>query len=188
VRTLAAALLTAIALAGCGGDGEDAAEPDTTVPATATPTESDAAAGDRAAYVAEADALCADVASRPEAQKVAEGAQELQALGEDNPRFFQQAAAHFGNVLELARSFAEDFRALEPPPEEAERVEQFHGANDDAIARLEEVVDALEARDESAVEVAFEDYGAALAKADRLAEAYGFEVCARTGGAAGTGG
>lgn len=81
-----------LGLAACGGSGDDSEQTET----AAEPS------SDQAAYVAEADALCARVASRnPE---LAEGADEIRNLSPSDPRFHEKAAAHFALVLDVATS------------------------------------------------------------------------------------
>ena len=149
----------------CGGSDE-------------SPAQEPAATGGgptRAEYIAEADAFCADAAARhPEIEQSAE---ELRRTSPSAANYHEKAATHFKKVLKLAEEFEDEFRALEPPAADRERIEEFNRANEEAIDRLRELIEELEA--EGDVDAAAEAYVEALAKADRLAEAYGFEVCAR---------
>jgi hypothetical protein len=157
------AAVAACAVACGGGDDESAGETTSGPPP------------DRAGYIAEADAFCAEaVAGQPE---IAEGAEELREMSPRDPEFRAKAAAHFRRVLMVAKGFQADFEAIEPPEEDRERIEAFSAANADAIDRLEDVVNALEGDADPSGALAA--YGEALAKADRLGEAYGFEVCAQ---------
>ena len=174
---------SAVALAGCaavliglGCGGEPAPERDagSSAPGTTSDTQSQPT---RAEYIAKADAFCAGVASSKEGRIVSRSLSDLRRTPRSDPAFRRKLAAHFENVLRLARSASDDFKALEPPPEDRERIDEFHDANDEAVARLEEVVEALER--EGDPREALDAYESALGKADRLAEAYGFEVCAR---------
>lgn len=178
-RLIAVTACAALVLAGCGretgGGSEQGAASD---PAT-TAAETRPEGPTRAQYIARADAFCAEVASSRQGVAVAKSFEKVRRIPRDDPAFSRQAAAHFTKVLNLARSFSDEFKAIKPPPADRERIEVFHRANDEAIARLEEVVQAFERRDDP--EQALQAYGSALGNADRLAEAYGFEVCARVG-------
>jgi hypothetical protein len=160
------ALIGAIALllGACGGSDDGS-----------TVTATDTAPPGRAAYIAEADALCARVAT--EAGDLAESAEELRGIREADPRFHPAAAAHFERVLEIATGARDEFVALEPPQPDRERINELNEVNDEAVAVLRTMVAAFRGgetpRDES------EEYARLLTQADRLAEAYGFEVCAR---------
>jgi hypothetical protein len=169
-RSVRAAAIAAVVLAAvaCGDSGDadgEATRPEGPPPALAE-------------YVARADALCAEVLS--EHPEIAEGARELRRLSPSDPGFRRKAATHFREVLAVARSARTEFEALEPPDADRERIEQFHDANAEAVARLEDLIEALEGRDDP--DAAGEAYVRALAKADRLADAYGFEVCGRISG------
>jgi hypothetical protein len=161
------ALIGAIALllGACGGSDDRSI-------VTATDT---APPPGRAAYIAEADALCARVAT--EAGDLAESAEELRGIRESDPRFHPAAAAHFERVLEIATGARDEFVALEPPQPDRERIDELNDVNDEAVEVLRTMVAAFRGgetpRDET------EEYARLLTQADRLAEAYGFEVCAR---------
>ena len=130
---------------------------------------------DQAAYVAEADALCARIASRnPE---LAEGADEIRNLAPSDPRFHEKAAAHFARVLDVATSGRDEFDSIEPPDVVEARVAEFSRVNDDAIASLREIVAGLESG--TTPEEELEEYGRLLSEASGIAEAIGFEICGR---------
>jgi hypothetical protein len=165
--TRCAALLAtlALALSACGGSGDDSQQ---TVTVTAP-------SGDQAAYVAEADALCARIASRD--PELAEGAEELRKLAPSDPRFHEKAAAHFARVLDVATSGRDEFDSIEPPEVVKARVSEFGRVNDDAIASLREIVSALERG--TTPEEELTEYGRLLSEASGIAEAIGFEICGR---------
>ena len=98
-------------------------------------------------------------------------------MSPSDPAFREKAVAHFKRVLKVAESSLHEFRAVEPPAADRERIEEFNDANEEAIQRLRELIDAFESGGD--VDQAGQAYVEALGKADRLAEAYGFEVCAR---------
>lgn len=129
----------------------------------------------RADYIAEADALCADVLS--EHPEIAAGARRLRRLSPSDPGFHERAARHFRRVLAVARGAWADFEALQPPDADRERVEEFQEASAEPIARLRDLIQAFERREDP--DAAGQAYVRALARADRLADAYGFEVCGR---------
>jgi hypothetical protein len=154
------ALAFAIAACGGGSDGE------TTTAAGPPPG--------RGAYIARADAFCAQKAADPE---VAKSLERLEKTTARDPDFRSKLTAHFRLVLRLAESAAAGFKAIEPPDSDRARIAEFIAANEGATERLRDVISALESGEDPEDEL--EAYGHALAVAERLGAAYGFEVCAR---------
>jgi hypothetical protein len=162
-----ASLVAIVVLSACGGsDGQ------TTGPQTESSPPSA-----RAAYIARADAFCADVASNPE---LAQSLEQLENTPESDPNFRTLAEDHFRLVLEIAEDARDGFMAIEPPQPDQAAIAELNAANDRAVEQLRDVISALEGSDDPTPEL--ESYGQAIGAAERLADAYGFDVCARAGG------
>ncbi len=164
-------------IAGCGGENGGGGEQGGGSESAATTSATRSQAPTRAEYVAKADAFCADVLSSRQGIAVSRSFERLRRTPRDDPALSRKFAAHFRKVLMLSRSFRDDFKAIKPPPADRERIAELHRANDESIARLEDVVDVFQRGGNR--RRALEEYFSAIAKADTLAEAYGFEVCAR---------
>jgi hypothetical protein len=160
VRRLAP-LLALLAFAGCSNGS------------SATITAADDS--DRAAYIAEADALCARIAG--EHPEVAASAERIQKLKRNDPKFLDKAAEHFALVLRVARVAQDEFTGLGPPEADEDKVEELNEMNAQAISSLEEAEAELRAGREGTEQ--FKTYAARLAAADKLAQDYGLEVCSR---------
>lgn len=180
-RAAALALIATLAPA-CGGEGGTGgptgavAETGTVATEAAATTEGGSAA-ERADYIARADAMCAEVGASKEGQELSTSLDELRETPQTDPSFDDKAAAHFRKVLRLAHRFRDEFAALPPPRDDEAQVREFLNASDEATEHLEDVIAALESgRDPRPT---LEAYGAAIAKASRLAEAYGFQICGR---------
>ena len=165
------AVIALVLLAGCSG--RSTAEP-TTEPTTAPA----ASPSGRAAYVAKADAVCAKArASHPE---IARSLRGLRGLTMESPGVIPKLAKHYDLVRRVARDFAAEFEAIEPPADDRERIDELNGVNEDAIALLDKTVPELRAGRNP--ESLFQQYLEKISTADELAAAYGFEVCSRTQG------
>ena len=166
---LLALALAVLALAACSNDSTDAttAAADTTAAATTD--------GARAAYIAEADSVCTEFqASHPELTR---SIQKFQQTEPDDPKLLEKAATHFALVLKLARDFSDDFDAVQPPEADQATIDELSATNAEALDLLDEIVSDLEAGGNPTEK--FRTYGETLASADRLARAYGFQVCSR---------
>ena len=163
-RAAVAAALTSLVLAGCGGGGDDDPVP---TPA-ASPNAAATDGGGKAAFVAEADALCTEVNAN--INGLFDGLQ-----GPPEPETFGELAA-FG------REFVEDFRALDVPEGDEAVIE-------DTLATYDEALDgfaaAAEATDQQAALAAADEAGALVAEADAALANYGIEACQETSGAGG---
>lgn len=135
---------------GCGGD--DGSSSDEPAPTNAAPT--------KAAYIAEADAICtADEA-------------EMAAIDENLPDDLDSAEARVAGAKEaiaVLRDRVEQLRALTPPEGDEEETAAIFEAYDEFIELGEENPGFV---DESAAEEA-------LTKIRALASDYGFKACAR---------
>ena len=170
----AVALVALVLLAGCSG--QSTAEP-TTAPAEPTTAPAASPSG-RAAYVAKADAACARArASHPE---IARSLRGLQGLTMESPGALPKLAKHYDLVRRVARDFATEFEAIEPPADDRERIDELNGVNEDAIDLLDKAVPELRAGRNP--EALFQQYAEKISTANELAAAYGFEVCSRTQG------
>jgi hypothetical protein len=167
---LLALALAVLALAACSNDSTDAttASADTTA---ATTTDD----GARAAYIAEADGVC--TAFQQDHPELSRSIRRFQQVQPDDPQLRQKAATHFALVLRLARDFSGDFDAVQPPDADQASIDELGAKNAEALDLLDDIVSDLEAGQNPTEK--FRDYGETLAAADRLARAYGFEVCSR---------
>jgi hypothetical protein len=178
-RLTAPAVLVALLLASCGNGGEGN---ETTVAAAASTTEAETTVDmpTRAEYIAQVDAICADV--QAEAAELQRQAQELRAQGDELPKaeFLARAASFWGEQIRVTESFREQLAQLDPPPGDEDRVGQFVESIDDGLAIAREIEATLEGGDDIAASTV-EEYGRAVVRGNALAQAYGFEVCGRTG-------
>jgi hypothetical protein len=162
-------------LAGCGGS-EEQAQPTPDTRATSTGEERTSS---KQAYIAEGDAICADL--QPDVAELQRQAQELQAQSDELPKaeFLTRAAGFWGDQIQVMESFRSDFEQLGAPPGDEDRVRQFLGSIDDGIAIAREMKATLEdGREVPASKV--EEYGQTVTRGNALAQAYGFEVCGST--------
>jgi hypothetical protein len=157
--------LVPLALGACAGDSQDTS--------TAAATGADTA--ERAAYIAEADAACAAFpAQHPELTK---SLQKIEGITLDTPESFETLADHFELVHDVATEFAETFESIEPPEADQAQIDELNETNREAIDLLPKIVSGL--RSGTNPTAVANEYGQAIAKADELAAAYGFQVCAR---------
>lgn len=163
-----ASLVAVVAFSACGG-GSDG-------PATAPQTES-GPSSTRAAYIARADAFCADAASDPE---LSQSLEQLENTPQSDPNFRALAEDHFRLVLEIAERARGGFMEIEPPEADRPAITELNAANDRALERLRDVISALEGSGDPSPEL--DSYAQAIAAAGRLADAYGFKLCAGAGG------
>jgi hypothetical protein len=170
---LLALALAVLALAACSNDSKDAATTaaDATTSTTAVTTDD----GARAAYIAEADGVC--TAFQQDHPELTRSIRRFQQVDPEDPELLDKAATHFALVLRLARDFSDDFDAVQPPEGDRAAIEELGAANDEALDLLDEIVADLKAG-QNPTEM-FRTYGETLANADRLARAYGFNVCSR---------
>lgn len=178
-RLTAPAVLVAVALAGCGNGG---GENETTEAATPSTTEAETTVDmpTKAEYIAQVDAICADV--QAEAAELQRQAQELRAQSDELPKaeFLERAASFWGEQIRVTESFREEVAQLDPPPGDEDRVGEFVETIDDGLAIAREIEATLEGGDDIAASTV-EEYGRAVVRGNTLAQAYGFEVCGRTG-------
>jgi hypothetical protein len=178
-RRTAPAVLVAIVLAGCGNGGEggettEAGPRSTTAAATTVdmPTKNE--------YIAQGDAICADI--QAEAAELRRRAQELQAQSGELPKaeFLERAASFWGEQIRVTETFRAQLAELDPPPGDEERVRQFLESIDDGLAIAQEIRATLEDGEDVTASVV-EEYGRTVVRGNTLAQAYGFEICGRTG-------
>jgi hypothetical protein len=176
---LTAAVLVALVLAGCGNGGE---ENETPVAGASSTTEAETTVDTptKAEYIARVDAICADV--QAEAARLQRQAQELQAQSDELPKaeFLERAAGFWGEQIRVTESFREQVAQLDPPPGDEDRVGQFVESIDDGLAIARVIEATLEGGEDIAASTV-EEYGRAVVRGNALAQAYGFEVCGRTG-------
>lgn len=178
-RLTAPAVLVALLLAGCGNGGGENETAEAAAPST-TEAETTVDMPTKAEYIAQVDAICADV--QAEAAELQRQAQELQAQSDELPKaeFLERAASFWGDQIRVTESFREQVAQLDPPPGDEDRVGQFVESIDDGLAIAREIEATLEGGDDI-VASTVEEYGQAVVRGNTLAQAYGFEVCGRTG-------
>jgi hypothetical protein len=149
-----AAVAAAMALAGCGGDGDETtAAPVETVEAAPTLTKED--------LLAQGDAICAEV-------NAAVGT--LGAGETDTSDQVSQAADLYGGMVERLQALG--------TPDEAEGYEEFAEAADELAQAASDAELASARGDEEALVGAQEDVSSSLIAFQEAASSYGFEDCA----------
>jgi hypothetical protein len=149
-KTLIALSLTALALAGCGGGGEDSTESTATTEAPAALT--------KAELISQGDAICGEVNAAVGSVAASESPDQT------------------AQVANLYIGMAESIKRLGTPVEETGYAE-FIAAADELSTIEGEVKLAAEREDTAAAEEAASEAGAALEEFGTEAKAYGFEDC-----------
>lgn len=167
VGTLIGCLVTAMLIAGCGGDDEETPRPaaeGTPAPAespTATTTDETTASGgeapSKAAFLADANSICADAAV-----ELADATAELGS----SPSEDEVAGFISDSLVTTYQEQTDRIAALTPPAGDEETVQEIVDAYQSAL-------DEVAADPEAAV-----DASDPFAEADELATAYGLDSCA----------
>jgi hypothetical protein len=118
----------------------------------------------KAEYIEQADAICARFD------------EELDALAE--PETLDDLAAMATEAKPIAESGVAELRALNPPEELDEQVGAWLALNDANVAAIDELREAAETGDESAVQQVAADAAANEDKADAAASEIGLTDCA----------
>jgi hypothetical protein len=178
-RLTVPAALVAIILVGCG-DGGEGGETTEAGPRSTTAAETTVDMLTKDEYIAQGDAICADV--QEEAAELRRRAQELQAQSDELPKaeFLDRAASFWGEQIRVTETFRGQLAELDPPPGDEERIRQFLESIDDGLAVGREIQATLEDGEDIAAS-AVEEYGRTVVRGNTLAQAYGFEICGRTG-------
>ncbi|MBA2475745.1 MAG: hypothetical protein H0V40_07310 [Actinobacteria bacterium] len=158
-------MLAVLALAGCGGDDDDAARPaqtqapprSVTLPSTG-PRQTD--------WAAKADAICSAFQARIDALPQPAQPAEVATLVE--------------NTIVLARDEQRRLRTLRPPPRQTAAVRLFLAALDRSIIALERLQRAAEAQDDREAQKAIQLGEAAGRDAARQGDLLGLQICGRT--------
>jgi hypothetical protein len=171
-----ALVLVVASVVGCSGS-EEQAEPATETQATTT---RGGQTPSKQAYIAQGDAICSDLGS--DLAELQRRGQKLQAQSDElsTAEFLERAASFWGDQIQVMEGFRGDFARLGAPPGDEERVEQFLKSIDNGIAIAREMKATLEDGREVAASTV-EDYGQTVVRGNTLAQAYGFEVCGRSG-------
>ena len=166
-RTPLAAVLLAVALAACGGDGDTKSQPST----SSTPSSPTAAPMTKAEFVAAANDVCKEV------------------LGEAANMPDPQAPADYVTTTEKYVTLLEGgqrrLRALQPPAEDSARWKEFVDANEQQIQIVRDMLPAIKTAadkgDKDAVEAefaaGFERFNEIAEKQAPWAEQYGLTEC-----------
>ena len=117
-------------------------------------------------FIEQADAVCATVNERTEE------------LGEPTT---QESFPEFARkAKEITDEALEDMRALEPPEEDEERIDEMLDAIEKAASFLPEIADAVAENDPERMRDIGLEVQSAAQKASTIAEEYGFEECGRS--------
>jgi hypothetical protein len=154
------AVLVAAGIAGCGGSSDDES--------------SDALSKDD--YIAQANEICAGLTSDIEGP-AADFGKEYQA-GE-----YEAAAATLGDANEQINASLDELKALTPPEEDRDTIDEFLSLHDDQAAISEDMVDSVAAGDDAAFRSAGKELEASSAKSDKIADDYGMADCGSAGNA-----
>jgi hypothetical protein len=175
--TLAVLAVTA-ALSGCGGSGaaKTASTTGSTTPGGSTPTTPAGPAGPaKAAYIAQADAVCRGF--RSSMTQVQAQTRTVVAQG-DTPKGFALAAAVVRRVAALEQAELTRLRALRSPGgPDAPVVATYLDQGGRALAEVGALATAFAKGDKTAIAAAEADGARTAATAKGLAQGYGFKVC-----------
>lgn len=145
--------LAALALAGCGGDGNGGAAAGTTLT--------------KAEFVAQANALCKDYDARIDALGEPAGIEDLVALAEQAKPIAEEAVAKL--------------RALTPPEDLQAGYDEYLATGDVNVALLAELGEAAKSGDVAAIERIGTEGEANADKAHGIAAELGLADCAKDG-------
>jgi hypothetical protein len=142
---------TAVALAGCGGSGDNGEEEGLS----------------KAEWIAKADALCKQ--SFADAERVPQ------------PQSTDQFDEYLAEMLALSRRFDPKFEALEAPEGDEDTVQNLVRLNEEGTLLLRNLLEAVRARDVAKVERIVSQGTANAREFAAAARAYGAKECARAG-------
>jgi hypothetical protein len=142
---------TAVALAGCGGSGDNGEEEGLS----------------KAEWIAKADALCKQ--SFADAERVPQ------------PQSTDQFDEYLAEMLALSRRFDPKFEALEAPEGDEDTVQNLVRLNEEGTLLLRNLLDAVRAQDVAKVERIVSQGTANAREFAAAARAYGAKECARAG-------
>jgi hypothetical protein len=149
-----------------GGNGPPAA-PGETGPAPETQSA-------KAAYIADADAICA--ASQPKIEDLQEAAERAARAGD-----FDAAAARFGQGLELSEREIEALRELSPPPGSEGLLNRLYSGIEEANRVFRNSLDELRSGNVTEFNAVGNEARLETRQARRIATSFGFQVCGRGG-------
>jgi hypothetical protein len=170
-------VVAALLFVGCGGSESDEAGPTTgTQPGVTT---GEAQAPSKQEYIAQGDAVCADIQTG--AARLAQQAEDLQAQNDELSKevFLAKAAQFWQGQIRLIEDFLERFEGLGSPSGDEAQVERLLTSIEDGIAKAREIQETL-AGGEEVPEALVEEYGQTVVRGNELARAYGFQVCGQS--------
>jgi len=129
----------------------------------------------REEYIAQADAFCKE--RNAEAKERNQRLQDIATAAKSEDEFFEKAAPELEEGLEWTRDGQEDFKDIEPPEADKETIDKFVAANDDELAVLEKVVDAVRDRDLDRFTDLVNEQQNIDERANEIARDYGFKEC-----------
>jgi hypothetical protein len=158
-------LVLGLAVAGCGGDGESEE------PSTVTQTvEEQSGALTKAEFIQRADAICQ--AGHEEGEPLVAEFQEAQQAGDA-----AKAADLLRQAADVADEEAGELRDLEPPPADADILDDYISAGETTIQTGRDLADAIDAGDTQAVQVLSDRFNEQTSTTQGIAQGYGFKVC-----------
>jgi|RhiMethySRZTD1v2_1073278.scaffolds.fasta_scaffold376443_3 hypothetical protein len=173
MRFLTALVLAAFALsiAACGGDDDDGGGSGADEGSAMTTEGSQALS--KQEFIEQGDEICRE--GNEEFERINE---ELDAIsGGSASEQFAQAESILREGADLIDARIDDFRALDPPPEDAEVIDQYLDGVEDQRALLEQMADAAAAEDEQELQDVSERLDQVAAERRGIAQGYGFEDC-----------
>jgi hypothetical protein len=168
-----AVLAAAAALGGCGGTGA-ARTASTAAPATTGSTPTTPADPAKAAYIAQADAVCRDL--RASLTPLQAQARTVAAEG-DTPQGFAVAGAVSRRVAALEQAELTRLRGLRAPAGDGVVVASYLAQGQQAVAGVGLLAAAFAKGDETAIAAAEANVARTAARAKGLAQGYGLKVC-----------
>ena len=165
LRRTSAGLLAFVALGlpACGDDDDGGSAP-TETSGTATTQ-----ALTKAEFIREADAICGRADD-----ELREIEQELTAVGTSD---YDKAADLIRETLDVVERELGDLRALEPPPEDAQTVNETFDFVESQLPLLSDIADATERKDLAEVQSLSRELAEGQAQTQEFAQDYGFKEC-----------
>jgi ABC-type glycerol-3-phosphate transport system substrate-binding protein len=147
-----AALLAALALAACGGDGDDSGGGEQL---------------SKQEFIEQADAVCAESAD-------AEEAAQAKLESATDPEEAADAYEEFGDV---ARGVNEEINALGRPEGDEKLIDDLAAKQEQLVALVDDLAAAVRAEDQAEAEAVGTELNTLSEEAGKILDSYGFEVC-----------
>lgn len=162
-----ATLVLAIATSGCGGGDGGASATTGGATSTAAPT--------RAAYIAQADAICRRTNERTAGTN--EQIAEINRRATSTESALAQAAPILAEAYRSQRASVAEFRALPAPAGDAAAVDRVVAGIEEQVALIGRIADAADAGDAARMRALSAELKLTRARVRGLLQGYGFRVC-----------